>query len=788
MATSHPALVPFLERLALTDPGPVGEAGLARCQLTSDALDAALAGLATEGDSTPDSSFSVVAVGGYGRREQCRHSDVDLMLLVPRGGDETKATRLLYPLWDAGLKVGHSVRRVDEIPLAAENIETFTALLDARFVAGDPELFAQLEVALARLARSRQRRLLAGLRERNHALQRAEPWQLQATDLKNSRGGLRQLQFVHWLARASQRIDGASGPTLTPHLEAVRERLLATRQAVHALGERPTDTFRDDLAPRVAAWLGEDPLDSARSLYLAMRDVDSAASAALEARPGGRRWWQLWHRSADAAAAEPVQQPTDLEMLRNALRRVADETMTVELDPLPRADWLERLIPEWETLRARRHIAPFHAHPVDTHLLRTVAEAAYITEHDDDRSGTVEAAAAIGDRDELLLAAFLHDVGKGREEAHSTAGAVIAERFCARAGLDAARTQRLVTVVEQHLLLPSVATRRDIADPRVISEVAEAVGTPRILHLLYLVSIADSRATGPDVWSAWKAQLMRSLYERVRTVLIEIGAQPLDTGRSLERAQAALADRFSPKEVAAHAAQIEPGYLLSTPAETIGDHMALVQHARSTGVGIRRDQLDGIDRLTIVSEDRPGLLQSLAGALAAHQASVLGGVAYTRDDGIAIEVWHVGDALGHQIDERRWSRILEAIPQVLDSSYPLDDRIAEMRRTYPIPPRTIEPTVHVENTASDAYSVLEVTAQDRPGLLHAITHALHELSIDIHLAKVDTLGPEVFDAFYIQRENGRRIEDPDEIERLERRVLDAITALEPDVSDFSTRS
>ena len=697
------------------------------------------------------------------------------MLLVPRGGEEA-GTKLLYPLWDAGLKVGYSVRTLNDIPEAATNIETFTALLDARFVAGDSALFAQLEVELAHLARSRNRHLISGLRERHDALQRSEPWQIQAADIKNARGGLRQLHFVHWLHRAQQRIDGTEGPTLSPELEVIQERLLATRQAVHALEERPGDTFRDDLAPRVAEWLGEEPSACARALYSAMREVDRAASNALAARPGGRRWWQLWQRSAGSPANPTAEEPTDLESLRTALRRVADETVTVELDPLPHTDWLERLLPEWETLRARRHIAPFHRHPVDTHPLRTVAEVAYIATNDED-TGTVEIAAAVGDRDELLLAAFLHDVGKGREEEHSTVGAVIAERFCARAGLDAATTLRLVTVVEQHLLLPSVATRRDIADPRVISEVAAAVGTPRILHLLYLVSIADSRATGPDIWSAWKAQLMRSLYDRVLAVLLEVGAEPLDVQRSLERAQTALADRFSADEVAAHAARIEPGYLLSTPAETIGDHMELVGAAIDGGVGLRRDQLDGMDRLTIVCRDRPGLLESLAGTLAAHQANVLGGVAYTREDGIAIEVWHVGDALGHDIDERRWARILEAIPQVLDGSYPLSDRIAEMRRTYPTPPSTVSPTVHVENAASDTYSVVEVTAQDRPGLLHALTHALSDLGLDIHLAKMDTLGPEVFDAFYVQRANGRRIEDPDEIERLEAHVLDAITAL-----------
>lgn len=122
--------------------------------------------------------------------------------------------------------------------------------------------------------------------------------------------------------------------------------------------------------------------------------------------------------------------------------------------------------------------------------------------------------------------------------------------------------------------------------------------------------------------------------------------------------------------------------------------------------------------------------------------------------------------LRHEIDERRWARILETIPAALQGTYPLEERLTQVRATYPTPRSQITPAVHLDNTASNSYSVLEVTAQDRSGLLHAITHVLHELWIDIPLAKVDTLGPEVFDAFYIHRENGRRVEDPDEIERL----------------------
>ena len=780
MATSHPALAPFLETRDDKAPQPESAAGLARCHTLTDALDRSIAQLTVE----TGGGFAAVAVGGYGRREQARHSDVDIMLLVPRSGAE-RATALLYPLWDTGLKVGHSVRTIDEAVEAAQNLETFTSLLDSRFVAGDQQLFEEYERVLQRHVRSQRDWLARELYDGHRRLLALEPWQLQATNLKTGRGGLRHLQFIHWQLRAGQLAAGqAPTETLPDELIESRERILRTRHALHALAERPTDTFRDDLAPRIAEWLGEDTIDCAHFLYEAMRLVDRRAIEQLTAPmpdPGPR--WRFWRREhVDLAPAQALAPTTDLESLRVALRRAADPGEVVPLDPLPSSPWLERLLPEWDALRARRHIAPFHAHPVDTHLLRAVAEAAYITHVDEDGSASVEVAEQLADRDELLLATWLHDVGKGREEKHSTAGAVIAERFCARAGLDAETTRRLTSIVRHHLLLPSVATRRDIADQRVIREVADTVADAHTLRLLYLVAVADSRATGPDVWTAWKAQLMRSLYRRVHALLEETGAEALDAEHAIEAAQQHLAGRFSAERIAQHLSRLEPGYLLSTHPDTIGEHLELIDQAAATpaGIAVRRDHLNGIDRVTVVCPDRPGLLQAIAGALAAHQANVLGGVAYTRGDGLALDVWHVSDALGHEIDDRRWQRILKTIPAALQGDYPLEERLAEVRSTYPAPPSRIAPTVHLDNTASDSYSVLEVTAQDRSGLLHAITHVLHELQIDIHLAKVDTLGPEVFDAFYIHRENGRRLEDPDEIQRLERHILGALAALEPE--------
>jgi [protein-PII] uridylyltransferase len=451
------------------------------------------------------------------------------------------------------------------------------------------------------------------------------------------------------------------------------------------------------------------------------------------------------------------------------------------LDPLPPSDWLRRLLPEWEVLRALPHVAPFHRHPVDVHSWRTVEEVLFAMREDTEGTATAEAAQQLDDREEVLLAALLHDIGKGHQGDHAQVGAVIAERFATRAGLDAETAQRLSQAARLHLLLPTVATRRDIADERVIREAAEQIGDARMLHLLYLVSVADARASGPNVWSPWKAQLMRALYLRVLDLLSAEHAEQDTLAVLRRRAIEALRPHFEEAEIAAHLDQLPASYLLSMQPEAIGEHLGLIREAAGGTAG-RRDTLGAVDRFTLVTPDRPGILSLVAGTLAVHNANVLGGTAFTRDDGTAIEVMHVNDALGHDIDERRWARIFEAVPQALAGDFPVAQRLAETRAAYRAAPRVqMATTVQVDNAGSEHYSIVEVTTADRLGLLFAITDALHGLALDIHLAKVDTIGPEVVDAFYVLRENGRRVEGQDEMERVEARVKQAILALDAEI-------
>lgn len=769
------ALAPFMEARTEQSVRASAPSGLRAAEALADYLDAAVRDLAAP---VAGQALAFVALGSYGRRELCRHSDIDIMLLTA-GEFSDGVHAVLYPLWDTGVKVGHSVRTVEDAVANAEaNVETLTSLLDARLIAGDTALYERFLVARRRLVSRHHQRMAQELRARYADLVEQEPWQLGHPDLKASRGALRSLQATVWIEQAQAIAQDRAPEPLRADLAAAYETLLRTRAALHALSERPNDRLRLDLIDGVAEILGIDRTDCARDVLVAMRTIDAEAQRVLGAQAAvqeKRSLFSFLRRKPPATFGDDLDPTDDLQQLTHALRSAAAGA----LDPLPRAPWLDRLLPEWEVLRALPHIAPFHRHPVDVHCWRAVVEARQAMVEDLDQTATPVVASELPDQDELLLCALLHDIGKGHEGDHSTVGAVIVERFAARAGLDAEASARLRAVVQHHLVLPTVATRRDIADQRVVREMAELVGDARTLRLLYLVGVADARASSPDVWSAWKAQLMRSLYLRVLAYLDAEG-EPEEASERLRRdALAALDGRVPVEALERHLRVLPTSYLLSTQPEQIGAHIALIEQAAG-GTAVAHDRVGDVDRLTIVTRDRPGILSLVAGTLAVHNVTVLGGSAFTRDDGVAIEVMYVADGLGHGIDERRWARVAEAVPQALAGEFPIDERLAETRRTYAsaTPPAPIPTTVSVDNVGSDLYSIVEVTAADRLGLLYAITRTLHSLSLDIHVAKVDTIGREVVDAFYVRRENGRRIDVPDEIARLRQRIIEAVREID----------
>jgi [protein-PII] uridylyltransferase len=444
--------------------------------------------------------------------------------------------------------------------------------------------------------------------------------------------------------------------------------------------------------------------------------------------------------------------------------------------------WVGRALPEWRHVVAAPQHAPFHLHPLDVHLWRTVIELQQIVAPGSDEPWCAEAAAELGSLDDALLAAVLHDIGKGWPGDHSLIGAEAVAAFCRRARFGPALAGTVTGVVRHHLLLPTVATRRDIDDPRVVVHVADQAGDPRSLRILYLLSVADSRATGPSVWNPWKASLLRSLFARAADELARragtMAHSPIED-RILRELEAATAGRFEKSLVDEHIAAMPPSYLTSFDVSDLVRHLEAMVPPPEPGtvvVGVR--PATPATNAIVVAEDRPGLLSAMSGVFALHNVSVLDGRFYTRADGVVLDSFHVEDALGSTIDERRWSRVRADMPRAIRSELPLEEMLREKARAYKhrVSPAPVPVRVLVDTDASDSFTVVEIHCGDRVGLLHDMARALFELGLDIRLAKIDTQGREVVDTFYVRDLDGEPVRDRARLAVIERGLRERLTA------------
>jgi len=735
--------------------------------------------------------LALVAVGGYGRRELCPGSDLDLILLH-RGGrrDRTELTRLAerlwYPIWDRGLKLGHAVRTVKEaVTLAGSDLNTATAQLDTRLLAGDADLADELSRRAADQWRATGTRWLTALRDsvaERHEIAGEVAFLLEP-DLKEGRGGLRDVHALRW-AEAARRIlfegdhdalDRAHGTVLEIRIELQRrtgkgnDRLLLQEQdgVAAALGDADADVLMGRLssAARAIAWTSDEAWDRIGSSLkgprgrvaaadrplgsgLVLREglVELAAGADPRSDPGlvlraaaaaAGAGTSLGRHTLDRLAAEA---PEDLAVSWTEQNRAdfvallaGGRAAIPVLEALDQTGLLVRLLPEWAAVRCRPQRNAYHRFTVDRHLCEAAAGAAA-------HAGEV-------DRPDLLvLGALLHDIGKGfvgvRGEDHTVAGEVVIEEIGSRMGFPPADVAVLVAMVRHHLLLPDVATRRDLDDPTTVSSVAGKVGDRLLLSLLHHLTEADSLATGPAAWSPWKAGLVSELVDRV--------------------------DRYL--SGGAHAATEFPG----------PTHRAVLDRARAEG----RLVVDaGGRQATVVAADRPGLFCHVAGVLALHGLDVLAARAWSSDDGMAVEHFHVEPANGREPD---WRAVEADVVRALDGAVSLESRLAARARQYAgragvlaaAPPRT---QVIVDTEASETATVVEVRAPDRIGTLYRITRVLADLGLDIRSAKVTTVGHEVVDAFYVVDAAGAKVAGDDQVATIEGALRVVLSGVEASV-------
>jgi [protein-PII] uridylyltransferase len=740
------------------------------CRAYSDLMDSWLAELvATVGERVGLADVALVAVGGYGRAELSLQSDVDVLLLhTGRSDIGALADGLWYPIWDEGLKLGHAVRTVREaLALASDDLDTATSLLQVRHLAGEEGLTEELAAKALAQWQKRSKRWLGELSARVKARheQAGEVAFLLEPDLKEGRGGLRDVHALRWAEAArtllwqgdDSALVNAYRTLLSTRVELHRrtgrpgDRLLLQDQdaVAAALGAASADHLMRDVAAaaRTIAWRSDDAwqrIDASLSGPLGFRARrDKPVGPGLVVRDGeihltadapvGRDPSLVLRAGAAAAAAGvrihrasldllaehaaplPEPWPDDVRQAFVDLLLAGHRAIPV-IEALDQLDLWTTVLPEWPAVRSKPQRNAYHRFTVDRHLVEAAANAAALVGRTDRP-------------DLLVLGTLLHDIGKGFPGDHTEVGIELLATIGPRLGLPPADVATLQAMVRHHLLLPDVATRRDLDDPATITAVAEAVGDHRTLGLLAALTEADSLATGPAAWGRWKAELVRDLVRRVGHVLG--GGSP----------------------------------------EEVSDDFPTAEHLQLVATGQRVLRGDG-DRLTVVVPDRPGVFSRVTGVLALHGLGVLD-AAVTSVDGMALEVLKVESSFGPTIS---WDKVLVDLEGALEGRLALQARLAERARAYggrtggsgqlQEPPRVL-----VDNDASQAATVVEVHAPDSMGVLYRITRALSELDLDIVSAKVQTLGDRVVDAFYVRGSSGGKVEDPAVLVEIERALL-----------------
>lgn len=715
---------------------------------------------------------ALLAVGGFGRGELAPFSDLDVLLVHESTASrvEELASAIWYPLWNAGLKVGHAVRTLDEQNnLSRNDLDTATSLLTARHVAGDQKLAAAVvEMGSANWHKKRKKWLaeLQG-RVRERQLEAGEVAYTLEPDLKNGHGGLRDAQSLWWAAAAGLSLPGDDLIDLTESYET----LLTARVALHRAIVRPGETLRledqdavarqagltdaDALMAEVAAaarriaWIADEAWGRvgrsikgsveriAPGVELVDGEVELAHGADPVADPtlvlkaavaAARRRTRIGRRSLDLLAAEvrpwPDTWPVGATDELVALLLEGHDAIPV-LEALDQRGLFSRLLPEWEPVRSRPQRNAYHRFTVDRHLWEAAANAARLANQ-------------VGRPDLLVMGALFHDLGKGYPGDHTEVGMVLVREIAPRLGFSPAGVDILVAMVEHHLLLPDVAVRRDLSDDATISFVAEKVKSREVLELLHALTEADSKATGPSAWNSWKEELVRDLVARTRHLL-------------------------------------EGGDVAELTWRLFPDEATLTKMAAGDV-----DIIWGEDQITIVYPDRPGAFSQLAGVLSLHGLDVLSSRAHSEEGhGGAPAMAASQFRVGTPPEGWSWEAVRIDLERALSGGLAIEARLAERARTYrrrratqaapPAPPQ-----VEFHDWASSNSTVIEVRAPTKIGILYRITKALAEMGLDIRHATVQTIGVDVVDTFYVRTGTGELVTEAFHRAEIQRAILHAV--------------
>lgn len=699
-------------------------------------------------------NVAIAAVGGFGRQELSPGSDLDVVIVYPKGLPNIAdiADRIWYPMWDVGVRIDHSVRTIAEARHAASNdVKVATGLLDIRHIAGPADLIDELRSAAYADWRGMATRRLPELREAVDARIESigEAAHVIEPDLKEAYGGIRDVSILRaiaatWLTDVDHSVIDDAG-----------QQILDIRDALHVMSGRNSDKLVLQEQDAVAAALNLSDADDllrrcseitrriAHASDMAWHDVERTLRSKRTPTRRLRRRGPTRVPLADGVVAQDgevvlaadVQPARDPVLPMRAAAAAAQASLSLaphalirlsrECPPLPEpwpvgardalvsllgagracipvwesldhAGFITRWIPEWAQVRCAPQRNPIHRFTVDRHLVECAANAAEYTR-------------TVSRPDLLLVGALLHDIGKARGGDHTEVGIGVCDTVARQMGFDDDDVDVLVNLVRHHLLLPTIATTRDIDDPETIGHVADCVSSIDFLELLYALTLADAAATGPAAWSDWKHRLIDRLVANTAAVLA--------------------GDRVAHK----------PALTDEQRALAVGD-----------GLVITMTPIGSTFEIVVASWDRLGLLGTLAGVFARHRLHVRSAQTETIDDR-AITVWTVQPFFG---DPPALDQLREDVAIRLAGGVTVDERLTWTPANDGAPP-----DVRFVANASSKASVLEVRAHDSPGLLHRVAIAISMADATITAARVSTLGADVVDVFYLVCADGNPLSE-----------------------------